>query len=421
MASSEYKKTEAGLIPSDWDVKHLDDFGNIVSGGTPSTKEPSYWNGLIAWCTPTDITSTPGTTITETEKSITEDGLRNSAAIILPEGSLLLCTRATIGDSKINTVPMATNQGFKNIVPNKYTCIKYLYYLLQTKKKTMLEKATASTFAEISKSALCEIPLQVPDTQEQEKIAEVLSDVDALISNLQKLIQKYKNIKQGCLQQLLPQIDKDKPRLRLPGYTEAWHKRKLGDRTSIKARIGWQKLTKGEYLEVGDYYLITGTDITENHRIDYRKCFYVTKERYEKDDNIKVHNGDIIVTKDGTIGKVARIDNLDKPATLNSHLFVVRDLSGTLNNRFLLHVLSSKIFTDFVEETKTGTTLTGLPQKAFIQFEFEAPSLQEQEEISNFLDELDDNIFVHQRKLEKFELIKQGMMEELLTGKVRLI
>lgn len=139
------------VVPEDWNIKHLDDFGYIVSGGTPSTSVPSYWNGMIPWCTPTDITGTEGIIISKTEKCITEDGLKNSSADVLPSGSLLLCTRATIGDSKINSIPMATNQGFKNVVPFKDTCIKYLYYLLQTKKREMLEKATASTFAEISK------------------------------------------------------------------------------------------------------------------------------------------------------------------------------------------------------------------------------------------------------------------------------
>lgn len=88
-------------IPNDWEVRHLDDFGQIVSGGTPSTAVSEYWNGSIAWCTPTDITRTDGITISETEKYITDAGLKNSAAVVLPTGSLLLCTRATIGDSKI--------------------------------------------------------------------------------------------------------------------------------------------------------------------------------------------------------------------------------------------------------------------------------------------------------------------------------
>ena len=220
------------VVPEDWNIKHLDDFGYIVSGGTPSTSVPSYWNGMIPWCTPTDITGTEGIIISKTEKCITEDGLKNSSADVLPSGSLLLCTRATIGDSKINSIPMATNQGFKNVVPFKDTCIKYLYYLLQTKKREMLEKATASTFAEISKSALCEIPLQAPEKQEQEQIAQVLFDIDALITDLQKLIQKKKNIRQGTMQMLVT------GKKRLDGFSGEWVKINLAKNSRLKARIG---------------------------------------------------------------------------------------------------------------------------------------------------------------------------------------
>ena len=167
----------------------------------------------------------------------------------------------------------------------------------------------------------------------------------------------------------------------------------------IKSRIGWQRLTKDEYQTEGDYYLITGTDIDEvTHTIDLNRSYYVSKERYEKDSNIQVIEGDIIVTKDGTIGKVAMVCGLDKPATLNSHLFVLRDLSGKLNNRFLLHILDSPIFEKFVEITKTGSTLTGLPQKTMVEFEFKVPSVEEQKKISCYFDNLDTLITLHQRK-----------------------
>ena len=167
----------------------------------------------------------------------------------------------------------------------------------------------------------------------------------------------------------------------------------------IKSRIGWQRLTKDEYQTEGDYYLITGTDIDEvTHTIDLNRSYYVSKERYEKDSNIQVIEGDIIVTKDGTIGKVAMVCGLDKPATFNSHLFVLRDLSGKLNNRFLLHILDSPIFEKFVEASKTGSTLTGLPQKTMVEFEFKVPSVEEQKMISCYFDILDHLSTLHQRK-----------------------
>ena len=179
----------------------------------------------------------------------------------------------------------------------------------------------------------------------------------------------------------------------------AWEQRKLGDQMYIKARIGWQALKKDEYMETGDFYLITGTDIDESrHIVDLSRCFYVSEERYDMDKKIQLQNGDIIVTKDGTIGKVAMVTDLDKPATLNSHLFVLRDLSGHLDKYFLLTILSSDIFKSFVESTKTGSTLTGLPQKTIVKFKFQIPSIQEQRKISTLFKSVDSLIALHQRK-----------------------
>lgn len=403
------------VVPEDWNIKHLDDFGYIVSGGTPSTSVPSYWNGMIPWCTPTDITGTEGIIISKTEKCITEDGLKNSSADILPSGSLLLCTRATIGDSKINSIPMATNQGFKNVVPFKDTCIKYLYYLLQTKKREMLEKATASTFAEISKSALCEIPLQAPEKQEQEQIAQVLFDIDALITDLQKLIQKKKNIRQGTMQMLVT------GKKRLDGFSGEWVKINLAKNSRLKARIGWQGLTTAEYLDEGYSYLITGTDFKDG-RIEWNGCHYVDYDRYAQDPNIQVSNGDLLLTKDGTIGKVAFVTDLKRPATLNSGVFLVKPITDAYTAHFMFYVLESSVFKDFLQQLSAGSTINHLYQKDLVKFDlFVPPTKEEQEAIAGILFDMDCDIHKLEEKLSKYQKVKQGMMEELLTGKVRLV
>ena len=121
-----YKQTAIGLIPSDWDVKKIKEIGDVSSGGTPDTGKERYWNGGINWCTPTDITALKNKFLGNTKTKITEEGLKNSSAKILPPHSIIVCTRATIGKAAINTVPMSTNQGFKNIIPKK-TCYKGAY------------------------------------------------------------------------------------------------------------------------------------------------------------------------------------------------------------------------------------------------------------------------------------------------------
>lgn len=227
MVKPGYKQTEIGVIPEDWEIKYLSDFGKIQSGGTPSTTMAEYWGGNIAWCTPSDITSTPTKYINVTERTITEAGLNNSAATVMPAGSILLCTRATIGELKINSIPMATNQGFKNITVNNSGNAEFLYYLLQTKKSRMLDLAIGSTFLEISKTALSKIPLQIPMRDEQNKIADALSDMDNLVVVLEKQIAKKKAIKQGTMQELLT------GKRRLPGFSGEWETKKLEDYCSL--------------------------------------------------------------------------------------------------------------------------------------------------------------------------------------------
>lgn len=252
--------------------------------------------------------------------------------------------------------------------------------------------------------------------EEEIRVGKYFQYLARLITLHQRKYLRLCNIKKSMLERMFPREGATVPEIRFAGFTDAWEQRKLGDNMYIKARIGWQALTKSEYLTTGDYYLITGTDIDENtHIVDLKRCFFVSKERYDMDDKIQVQEGDIIVTKDGTIGKVAMVNDLDKPATLNSHLFVLRDLSKKLDNYFLLTVLNSNIFNEFVEATKTGSTLTGLPQKTFVEFTFAVPCLDEQLKISTYFRSLDHLITLHQRELERLQNIKKACLEKMFV------
>ena len=235
----------------------------------------------------------------------------------------------------------------------------------------------------LNKDVCYNITLFCPVYEEQKQIGDFFRHLDTLITLHQR---EYFSFDFGSGSAKIAQ------------NTLSWEQRKLGERMYIKSRVGWQALTKNEYMTTGDYYLITGTDIDPNHTVDLSRSYYVSKERYEMDTNIQVKNRDIIITKDGTIGKVAMISGLDKPATLNSHLFVLRDESGELDNNFFLQLLCSHIFEKFVESVKTGSTLTGLPQKTIVEFKFLYPSLEEQQKIGAYFSKLDDLITLHQHK-----------------------
>ena len=154
----------------------------FVTPTTPSARVTAYWNGPIPWCTPTDITRTPGKYLIETERSVTADGLASCAAILLPVGALLLCSRATIGEIKIAASPVCTNQGFKSLVCTDGVSNEFLYYLLVTLKPRIIERAIGSTFLEIGKRDVASIEVKLPPHGEQRAIATVLSGTDAEIA-----------------------------------------------------------------------------------------------------------------------------------------------------------------------------------------------------------------------------------------------
>lgn len=249
---------------------------------------------------------------------------------------------------------------------------------------------------------------------EQNEIVSVLSDMDEAISNLRKFIRKKKNIRQGTMQMLVT------GKKRLDGFSGDWVKINLVKNSRLKARIGWQGLTTAEYLDEGYSYLITGTDFKDG-RINWNGCHYVNYDRYVQDPNIQVSNGDLLLTKDGTIGKVAYISDLNRPATLNSGVFVLKPITDAYTAHFMFYVLESSVFKDFLQQLSAGSTINHLYQKDLVKFDlYVPPTTEEQEAITGILFDMDLDIYKLEEKLSKYQKIKQGMMEELLTGKVRL-
>lgn len=199
-------------------------------------------------------------------------------------------------------------------------------------------------------------------------------------------------------------------------------KTKLGDFCELKARIGWQGLKHEEFLDNGDYYLVTGVDFTGTS-IDWSRCHFVTKERYDQDPYIQLHNGDILVTKDGTIGKVAIVSGLETPATLNSGVFVLRDKKGLTLNSFLFYCLLSKEFERFVEDCKTGSTIAHLNQKAFVNYLIPTPELKAQEQFVSFAKQADKSKFncfksrfIEMFDGDKFQKVRLGDYTDLTWG-----
>ena len=170
-----------------WETVRLGDVCQIVNGGTPKSKVPAYWDGDIDWLTPKDMGKLPSRYINNTERAITQDGLENSSAKLIPSGSVLLSCRAPIGHIGINPKPISFNQGCKGLIPNNEVIAEYLYYFLFASKKLLNDLGSGTTFKEISSKTLSHVPINLPPLAEQKRIVERLDKAFAEIDDLVSL------------------------------------------------------------------------------------------------------------------------------------------------------------------------------------------------------------------------------------------
>lgn len=199
---------------------------------------------------------------------------------------------------------------------------------------------------------------------------------------------------------------------------EGWEVKKIKHRCYVKGRVGWNGLKSSEFLCDGFSYLVTGTDFKDG-KVFWKGCYHIDKERYEEDPFIQLQNDDLLITKDGTIGKLAIVDNLDKPACLNSGIFVVRSVNEDFTTRYLYWMLTSDIFTKFNEYTSYGSTIQHLYQNVFVEFAFSFPSSKTQTVIANYLDsktaEMDELIAQKERLVELYEEEKTAIINQAVT------
>ena len=184
-----------------WIKTTLGEIAQIRGGGTPSTGREEYWNGRFNWFTPTEVGKEKY--LRSSQRKLTELGLKNSSASLLPAGTVLLTSRAGIGDLGILMEPSATNQGFQSLLPNDGVDVEFLYYLLGTKKKELHQFASGSTFLEISPAKIKSIDIQIPSLIEQGNIAALLCQLDEEILKLEQKLNKYRHLKEGVMSQLL--------------------------------------------------------------------------------------------------------------------------------------------------------------------------------------------------------------------------
>lgn len=444
------KQTEIGLIPDDWEVKRLGEIGEpcmckriLKEQTSPTGDIPFYKIGTFGGIPDAYIS-----------RELFEQ--YKEQYNYPKKGTLLLSAAGTIGrvvvfdgkDSYFQDSNIVWIDNDETKVTNDF--LFYCYSRMQWKTEeggivSRLYNANLKSTSFIAPKSLAE----------QERIAKALSDVDALISTTEKLIQKKMNIKQGAMQNLLtgkkrlPGFGDKQTDLFVPNGThtkevkdvspeqirlsakmkqtelgeipEDWEVKNINKECTIKARIGWQGLKSTEYLDSGDYILITGTDFDSGF-INWKSCSYVTKWRFDQDKNIQIKQGDVLITKDGTIGKVAFLNEIPMQGTLNSGVFVIRPKNpDKMDSVFLSLIFKSFWFDSFLEQITSGSTIVHLYQKDFVKFNFPLPSKEEQTAIANVLSSMDKEIETLNTKLEKYRNLKTAMMQQLLTGKIRLV
>lgn len=409
-----YKQTEVGVIPEDWEVKEfVDVMDGFSSGQTPYRAIPEFYKGDIPWITSGELNYN---IITDTIEKITIEGASEANLKTIPKGTFLFAitgleAAGTRGSCAITGIDATTNQSCMALYPKKGLLITpYLYHYYVRYGNELAFKFCQGTKQQSYTGAIAKkLPIIVPPTiAEQTAIATALTDTDDLIRGLEKLIEKKRAIKQGAMQELL------QPK-------EGWEVKKLGEVCEIYGRIGFRGYTVNDIVNKEEGAITISPSNLQDDKMDFTKCTYISWFKYEESPEIKIYNGDILLVKTGsTSGKTAIIKNLKEKATINPQIVVLKNI--LIDNLFLSYVMSFNVVQNQIITTIVGGAIPTLSQKQISNFKIPIPkSIIEQIRIATILSDMDEEIGGLELKLEKYKQLKMGMMQELLTGKIRLV
>ena len=424
-------------LPTGWKLEPLRRLAQVVSGGTPSRYVPEFWEGgSIPWVTPTDITSSNDRFLHETREHITALGLQSCSAKKLPPGTLLMTSRATLGEVRIALGEVCTNQGFKSLIPFKGVDGHFLYYQIGLNKERYKGFGIGSTFLEVNKRDTERFELLVAPEKEQRRIAEILSTVDEAIEQTEALIAKYQQIKAGLMQDLFtrgvtpdghlrptnvqaPHLYKDSP---LGWIPKDWEIKALLD-FSISRPGGFVNGPFGSDLLTSELTdsgvpVIYVQDIKED---EYRRLSnaYVTEEKANELLVCNVRAGDVIVAKVGDPPGIAAIYSINERAIVTQDVIRIRHAEDVVP-QFLACLLNSPVGRRGIRRITIEGTRARVSLTEFKSLPFPKPSHKEQELIADCISNAQQNLCALSSDLEKIETIKHGLMQDLLTGRVRV-
>jgi type I restriction enzyme S subunit len=407
-----YQQTEVGLIPIDWEATLLDSVAKRGSGHTPNKKHPEYWDGDIKWISLRDSDRLDALYIYDTAAKITPAGIANSSAVLHPKGTVVLSRDAGVGKSSITADVMAVSQHFMAWQCGSQLDNHFLYYWLQAKKSEFERIAIGNTIKTIGLPYFKQLKIPLPPLPEQKAIAQALSDADAAIAELDRLITKKRNIKQGTMQQLLT------GKKRLPGFSGEWEVKTLEEVSKLSSGTTPSRKLEERYYLNGNIHWVKTADLN-NSVINYTEE-KITELALNETCLRKYDIGTVLVAMYGGFNQIGRTGLLRIAATVNQALIAIQPQHQTLNPTFLINYLNFQVcyWKNIAISSRKDPNITSRDVK---NFPIALPSLPEQKAIAQVLTDMDTEIEALEQKRDKYKAIKQGMMQELLTGRTRLV
>lgn len=438
-------------LPKTWAQVTVADLGKVVSGGTPSTKENSYWGGNISWISPSDLTRYSNKYISKGAKSITQEGLKNSSATTMPAGSIHFSSRAPIGYTVISSCEMTTNQGFKSLVQAQGIFNEYIYYYFKSAKQLAESKATGTTFKEISGAAFSKLPVPLPPTNEQHrivaKIEELFSELDKGIENLKTASAQLKVYRQALLKhafegKLTAQwraenqdklesaaaLQKRIQQERTQRYQQQLADWEASGKQSSKPKApnpltpltakelaelpelpeGWEWVSIDILLTLKKKPMATGPFGTLLSKSDHRSSglpvlgienigngafvrgnkIFVSAEKAEELDPFRIEAGDVVISRSGTVGEICKIPEGLGKAYISTNLIRISLNQKAINEDFFVYLFQGGgSVKQQVKALCKGSSRDFLNQTILSEIAFPLPGVEEQKQIVSVLGE----------------------------------
>lgn len=414
--------TEIGEIPSEWKVKKL---GEITIGkgeygiGASATE---YIEGKPRYLRITDIGDSCRLLFNDIK------GLDDAdyEKYILKEGDIVFArTGNTTGKGYVYNREHGelVYAGFfiKYSIDNNIAKHNFIKYVIQSKRywDWVNIMSTRSGQPGINSNEYSSFIVQLPPLKEQEKIASILSTVDEQIDNVDALIEKNKELKKGLMQTLLTKgIGHTKfKKTEIGEIPEEWEVSNLTNIVDIKGRVGWKGYTKKDLVEFGPL-AIGAMHINSNNKLDLSEPVYLSKKKYEESPEIMVSKDDIILAQRGSLGKVVLIEKEIGEATINPSMVLIKNIK--INSRYLYYFLCSEYIQKVIFKETSQTSIPMISQEQIGKFKIIIPTIKEQEKIASILSEVDKKIEEYENKKQKLEKLKKGLMQQLLTGMIRV-